>query len=289
LAPELSLAERRLLLALPKDGAGVAANAVPGFANEGEALQAAGGLQRAGLVELKESAASLHALTTEGQRIHAAGLPEWRAAKHLREHGAAAVADVQRNANLSDSEAKVIVGVMKRNGWADIERAGGGLLLKPTSLPASYPLDATFRSLSQVPRAIPVGPEIAQLIERGLVQAVQAKSRTLQLTPAGIALAKTLKPDEAGATEVNQLTSELVAAWATMSPAEKAKTRLRPFDFAVDVAVPAPGKEHPLTHIINEIRDIFVALGFQEIAGDYVEPAFWNMDALFIPQDHPSR
>ena len=28
---------------------------------------------------------------------------------------------------------------------------------------------------------------------------------------------------------------------------------------------------------------------FTEIGGDYVESAFWNMDALFIPQDHPAR
>ena len=30
-------------------------------------------------------------------------------------------------------------------------------------------------------------------------------------------------------------------------------------------------------------------MGFAEIEGDYVESAFWNMDALFIPQDHPAR
>ena len=30
-------------------------------------------------------------------------------------------------------------------------------------------------------------------------------------------------------------------------------------------------------------------MGFQEIAGDFVESSFWNMDVLFIPQDHPAR
>jgi phenylalanyl-tRNA synthetase alpha chain len=40
---------------------------------------------------------------------------------------------------------------------------------------------------------------------------------------------------------------------------------------------------------MEQIRDIFWKMGFQEIAGDYVESAFWNMDALFIPQDHPAR
>jgi phenylalanyl-tRNA synthetase alpha chain len=30
-------------------------------------------------------------------------------------------------------------------------------------------------------------------------------------------------------------------------------------------------------------------MGFTEIRGDYIESCFWNMDALFIPQDHPAR
>ncbi|NIP35644.1 MAG: phenylalanine--tRNA ligase subunit alpha, partial [Thermoplasmata archaeon] len=30
-------------------------------------------------------------------------------------------------------------------------------------------------------------------------------------------------------------------------------------------------------------------MGFTEISGDFVQPAFWNMDALFTPQDHPAR
>jgi phenylalanyl-tRNA synthetase alpha chain len=132
-------------------------------------------------------------------------------------------------------------------------------------------------------------PAMGLLMDRGLVQATQRTTRLLGLTSMGQALARTLKPEDAAGSEVNQITPELVAAWATMSPGEKARQRLRPFDFGVEVAIPAAGKAHPLTHIIQEIRDIFVALGFQEIAGDYVEPAFWNMDALFIPQDHPAR
>ncbi|MBR9703441.1 phenylalanine--tRNA ligase subunit alpha, partial [Candidatus Woesearchaeota archaeon] len=29
--------------------------------------------------------------------------------------------------------------------------------------------------------------------------------------------------------------------------------------------------------------------GFQEMEGDYVQTAFWDLDALFVPQDHPAR
>jgi len=30
-------------------------------------------------------------------------------------------------------------------------------------------------------------------------------------------------------------------------------------------------------------------MGFSELVDDYVQTAGWNMDALFIPQDHPAR
>ena len=46
---------------------------------------------------------------------------------------------------------------------------------------------------------------------------------------------------------------------------------------------------HPLKDIIDEIREIFVTLGFTEIIGSMTQPSFWNFDALFTPQDHPAR
>ncbi len=62
---------------------------------------------------------------------------------------------------------------------------------------------------------------------------------------------------------------------------------------AIDVEASAPtifvAKSHPLKDIINEIREIFVTLGFSEIYGNLSQPSFWNFDALFTPQDHPAR
>ena len=30
-------------------------------------------------------------------------------------------------------------------------------------------------------------------------------------------------------------------------------------------------------------------MGFKEMQGNYVQSAFWTLDSLFIPQDHPAR
>jgi phenylalanyl-tRNA synthetase alpha chain len=62
---------------------------------------------------------------------------------------------------------------------------------------------------------------------------------------------------------------------------------------AMDVLAPVrylfPGRRHPLVNLIDEVSEIFVALGFTEIEGPITQPSFWNFDALFTPQDHPAR
>lgn len=50
------------------------------------------------------------------------------------------------------------------------------------------------------------------------------------------------------------------------------------------------GSLHPLLKVRSEFRNIFIAMGFQEMpTNNYVESSFWNFDALFQPQQHPAR
>ena len=62
---------------------------------------------------------------------------------------------------------------------------------------------------------------------------------------------------------------------------------------AIDVEANVPmvfaARTHPLKDTIDEIREIFVKLGFSEIQGALTQSSFWNFDALFTPQDHPAR
>lgn len=62
---------------------------------------------------------------------------------------------------------------------------------------------------------------------------------------------------------------------------------------AIDVEATVPetfvARTHPLKDTIDEIREIFVTLGFSEIIGNMTQSSFWNFDALFTPQDHPAR
>ncbi|MCZ6865972.1 MAG: phenylalanine--tRNA ligase subunit alpha [Chloroflexi bacterium] len=61
----------------------------------------------------------------------------------------------------------------------------------------------------------------------------------------------------------------------------------------IDVTRPgrsvALGRFHPLTQILREICDAFVAMGFQIVEGPEVEWDHYNFELLNIPRDHPAR
>lgn len=53
---------------------------------------------------------------------------------------------------------------------------------------------------------------------------------------------------------------------------------------------PGGGHLHPLLKVKDEFKRIFFEMGFTEMPTNaYVESSFWNFDALFQPQHHPSR
>lgn len=62
---------------------------------------------------------------------------------------------------------------------------------------------------------------------------------------------------------------------------------------AADVTLPgrrlAPGTQHLISQIREEIEDIFCGLGYTIEDGPFVETAYYNFTALNAPEDHPSR
>lgn len=62
---------------------------------------------------------------------------------------------------------------------------------------------------------------------------------------------------------------------------------------AIDVTIPGKAQEigckHPLTVVLDEIKEIFLGMGFKIAEGPEVETVFYNFDALNAPKNHPSR
>ncbi len=92
----------------------------------------------------------------------------------------------------------------------------------------------------------------------------------------------------------NQIRAELEQAIdQTREKLEAAALEARLELEAVDVTVPGEdiriGHKHPMYKALDEIKDIFVGMGFTVLDGPEVELASYNFDKLNAEEGHPSR
>lgn len=61
----------------------------------------------------------------------------------------------------------------------------------------------------------------------------------------------------------------------------------------IDVTLPglplATGGKHPISRVTDEIKEIFIGLGFNVAEGPEIESDYYNFEALNLPKDHPAR
>lgn len=61
----------------------------------------------------------------------------------------------------------------------------------------------------------------------------------------------------------------------------------------IDISMPGIkqnlGRRHPLEQTLNEMKDIFITMGFTIEDGPEVELDYYNFEALNIPKNHPAR
>ncbi|MDD6284206.1 MAG: phenylalanine--tRNA ligase subunit alpha [Firmicutes bacterium] len=61
----------------------------------------------------------------------------------------------------------------------------------------------------------------------------------------------------------------------------------------LDVTMPGTkhplGKKHPLEIVLDEVKEIFLGMGFEVATGPEVEYDYYNFEALNIPKNHPAR
>jgi len=118
------------------------------------------------------------------------------------------------------------------------------------------------------------------LNKRKLINKTQKTQRILYLTEEG----KKLDLDEIEELrQVSKISSEMLSTGSWKD------NELKSFDVTKPGPLLKAGKIHPIINLINEIREVFLSMGFTEIRGPIVESAFFNFDALYQPQDHPAR
>ncbi len=241
------------------------------------AVGAGQGLSDKGLAETQESVRRTIHPGKEGQNAIANGLLEARLWAWISSQDKPTMAKLQ--AKFERHEAGPGVGLLKKLG---IQLDAETFVCEDSSA-----LKSELQARNMFLASLPADEE--DLSERllahfkgrkELIEVVEQKSRAWVLTDAG----KTFSTD--GLEErkqVSEITPELLQS------GEWKDAEFRSFDVTLESTTPRTGRSHPMQELIERIRRIFLEMGFSELVDDYVQTAGWNMDALFIPQDHPAR
>ncbi len=92
----------------------------------------------------------------------------------------------------------------------------------------------------------------------------------------------------------NEIRADIEEKIATKSEELKKKELDRKLkEETIDVTMPGKeasiGHKHPLSIVLDEIKEIFMGMGFDVAEGPEVEYDYYNFEALNIPKDHPAR
>ena len=208
-------------------------------------------------------------------------LPERKLLNSVKE-GRSTIAEVVESGALKNEEINAAIAGARRNQWIQLIE---GKMIATALAEKKSPEEIFLERLEDGVDAAKLSGEMKigfELLKKrpNYIEIRDRKESRISLTEAGKALIPYLESDEK---LERQLTSELITS---------GKWKYVKFS-ALDVEAPAPavypGRRHPLVDIIEEVKEIFVGLGFSEIDGPIVQSGFWNFDALFTPQDHPAR
>lgn len=284
----LSYNEKKLLLALSAMGGEATPEGIIGtgtFTLEVEVMGSASWLSTKGLATIEEDQTKFYVLADKG--IVSKGLPERRAIKAISDRGGR-IEMGELSLDLPDGEDKIAVGWLKKKGLADIVRDGESKMLVltdagKTALGTRMSDEILIDRMSNGP--VPEAEADLKIIKdlkgrQGMVADDIIVKKKIMLTDEGReAIRSGIELKE----EVAQITDGLIQSGKWKD------AQFRRYDVQTFAPAVYTSKKHPLSRLGAEVRKLFVEMGFTEIDEEYVQPAFWNLDVLFIPQDHPAR
>ncbi|PCH41234.1 hypothetical protein WOLCODRAFT_137263 [Wolfiporia cocos MD-104 SS10] len=213
-----------------------------------------------------------HVLTPEGAHIALQGSHEARVWAALPAKGETKpLTPKQLEERVGSETAKIGQGRAFKNKW--IAKEGDGLVKAVPSIQDTTQLE--MREVDSTGTLKTGEKALAELRKRKLI--VQRKGQWFTVKKGPTFSTSIAKPE-------TDLTIDMLAtgSWKTST--------YKKYNFEAEGLPTNGGAFHPLLKVREEIRNIFLEMGFAEMpTSAYVESGFWCFDALFVPQQHPAR
>jgi phenylalanyl-tRNA synthetase alpha chain len=243
------------------------------------------------LISIEESSTQRVFVASEGMEAAKKGLPERRLVNSLKE-GKFTISEVLASGAIKNEEINAAIAGARRNQWIQLVE---GKMVTTSLADKKSPEEIFIENLLkrggegggvEVSKLTQEEKHVLELLKKrpNYIDIKEQKESQISLTDAAKQkIIPTLSQEEEKKLEHRLLTTELITSgkWK--------ETNFSALDVQAPAPVIYPGRRHPLIEIIDEIKEIFIGLGFSEIEGPVIQSGFWNFDALFTPQDHPAR
>lgn len=247
-----------------------------------EVMRALQWLENKEVLKIKTKEISVVSLTDKGKNYKE--LPERAILNNLGEKEIS-LDELKNKAKLNHVEVNACIGLLKRKNAIDIIK-GKVLKIKLTKkgkelVKNKTPEEALFRILLNNDLNLDnVDKNAFEILkQRGLVVLEKNKERSIELTKLG----KDLSKQKLDLNVIEALTSDV------LKNKEWKNKKFRSYDIKINVPSINRGKRHFVDQGIEYAKRVWLDLGFEEMEGGIVQTSFWNLDTLFIPQDHAAR
>ncbi len=224
------------------------------------------------LIDVRKEYKKTYSITDEGEEYLKNGFPEEKLYNILMEKKELAVNEIK---NYLNGKYKIAMANLAKLG---IKPADGKLVYNNNSLNNIF-IENKKNLIEIKNKKYPQEKKINEFIKRGLIKEKNNLTRIININNNGLNALKNYENND----YIELLTPEILAS------GEWKNKKFRKYDLNSRVESINGAGLHPLTYLIDEIRKIFLDMGFTEMRGHYMEYTAWNMDMLFIPQDHPAR
>jgi phenylalanyl-tRNA synthetase alpha chain len=251
-----------------------------------EVMRALQWLENKEAIIIKSTEREVIDLDKNGHLYKKEGLPEKRFLAAIKEKELT-LSELGKKSRLDSNELNISMGILRRKNAISVRKENeliiaiteeGKKILNSESheekfLKESFPKE--FSKLSENDKKI-----LEELLKRKeIVKKDKKILKEITLTPTGEKLTKVKISSDV----IDKLTSKTIKekSW-------KGK-EFRAYDVEINVPQISGGKRHFENQVIEYIKSIWLELGFKEMTGNIVHTSFWDLDSLFVPQDHPAR
>ncbi len=252
-----------------------------------EAMRALQWLENKEIIIIKSTEKETIALDKNGQHYKKAGLPEKRFLHAIKDKELS-LTELSKKSGLDINEINISIGLLRRKNAIDVKKdkelivgineEGKKILEKESPeekfLKKNFPIE--LEKINTEDKGV-----LDDLLRRKEILKKEKKIlREISFTATGEKLSKIKVSDKE---IIDKLTSK------DLKEKKWKNKEFREYDVEINVPHISGGKRHFTNQAVEYIKSIWLELGFKEMTGNCVHSSFWDLDVLFVPQDHPAR